>query len=121
MAKRKHGVWASSTRVCACGEPMLYSTYDNDLLVRGYDSYFCVPCDEWSEPGCSGPSCGYCADRPARPSHVPFELVELDTSPPKRRPEAEPELEPEVAREPRTEEEEKGWKELMALLTRFTN
>ena len=35
-----------------------------------HDAYYCKTCDEWLEPTCQDITCGYCADRPARPSEL---------------------------------------------------
>ena len=36
-----------------------------------YDAYFCETCDEWLEEICSdGCKCGFCKDRPEKPSQV---------------------------------------------------
>jgi hypothetical protein len=40
-----------------------------------HDAYFCDPCDEWKEKGCSDPDCEFCVDRPERPSQVAGERV----------------------------------------------
>ena len=35
-----------------------------------HDAYFCEECDRWAEDRCSDPHCGYCSERPDRPSEV---------------------------------------------------
>jgi len=83
LSKKKHGVVRSTTRFCSCGQAVLYSTFENDVLLRGYDAFFCLRCDEWFESGCSDLRCEYCARRPLKPSHVPYEMLELVPKPPK--------------------------------------
>lgn len=35
-----------------------------------YDAYWCPACDVWLSKVCSDPNCGFCANRPAKPSMV---------------------------------------------------
>ncbi len=39
-------------------------------LVRNalHDAYACQQCDTWNEPTCNASDCGFCVDRPERPS-----------------------------------------------------
>ena len=43
-----------------CGGPAKYSLQ--------YDACFCPACELWLEERCGDPGCGYCANRPPKPS-----------------------------------------------------
>jgi hypothetical protein len=45
-----------------CGEP---STHNEK-----YDAYYCKPCDIWLEFKCMDLGCGFCPDRPEKPSEI---------------------------------------------------
>jgi predicted RNA-binding Zn-ribbon protein involved in translation (DUF1610 family) len=45
-----------------CGQGLDYS--------ERHDAYFCANCDEWIENKCSDPECGFCNDRPDKPSEA---------------------------------------------------
>jgi hypothetical protein len=36
-----------------------------------WDAMFCTTDYEWREGRCADPNCGYCANRPVRPSQAP--------------------------------------------------
>lgn len=36
-------------------------------LSVGVDALYCPRCNEWREPKCGEPSCGFCASRPEKP------------------------------------------------------
>ncbi len=37
-----------------------------------FDAKFCIKCDKWLESQCSDPMCSYCANRPTKPSEIPY-------------------------------------------------
>ena len=45
-----------------CGDPRRYNAH--------FDSHFCVKCDAWLESQCSDALCGFCSDRPEKPSQT---------------------------------------------------
>ena len=52
--------WIDMDKLCpSCGSR---TVFDFDC-----DARFCPSCDSWLEGACNDPSCGYCANRPARP------------------------------------------------------
>lgn len=47
---------------CECGSEKKYNKY--------YDSLYCELCNKWLERKCDDADCGYCAERPDRPSQA---------------------------------------------------
>ena len=74
MTKRPyHVVFKLSQKCTRCGATIFFSTDAQDSEAFGYDAYFCMRCDVWLESACNDPACSMCAERPKRPSEVPFE------------------------------------------------
>lgn len=44
--------------------------YQFALYHEGYDSKYCPFCDTWLERACQDDDCGFCSNRPDRPSET---------------------------------------------------
>lgn len=51
---------------CICMKP-------DRCMDAKHGALYCATCDAWIEPTCNKLDCGYCKDRPIRPSEVKYE------------------------------------------------
>ncbi|HUW31766.1 MAG TPA: hypothetical protein VM223_09160 [Planctomycetota bacterium] len=56
------------------GHDVRYALYQYD--GGGFETLFCKSCDEWIDPKCGDPKCGFCSNRPEKPSMMSKEDME---------------------------------------------
>ena len=79
---RKHIIEPQRQRHClVCGEHLWLSSYSRNTREVGYDALFCMLCDKWLESHCQDSNCDYCAERPSKPSEVPYPAQIEDNAP----------------------------------------